>query len=95
MDFNEHGLLRKKIIAPETKLEVERLNKIKESMNKIATKVKKLVSAFNHNDGLVRRLKEKQVQLHYEFKFKLVQDMPVRWCSLFNFLDSVLLIKTP
>ena len=62
-------------------------------MNKVASKVKKLVGAFNHNDGLVRRLKEKQVQLHYECKNKLVQDMPVRWCSLFNCLDSVFINK--
>ena len=93
MDFNENGLLRKTFISSEAKTTVERVNQIKESITKVTTKVKKLVGAFNHNEGLVRRLREKQIQLHYECKIKLIQDMPVRWCSLFNCLDSVFINK--
>ena len=88
-DFNEEGQLRKRLIDAATKNEIEHINRIKENLNIITAKTKKLVGAFNHNEGLVRRLKEKQIQLRFENKVKLVQDMPVRWCALFNSLDSV------
>ena len=62
-------------------------------MNTIAAKAKKLVGAFNHNEGLVRRLKEKQEQLHYDCRIRLVQDMPVRWCAQYDHWDSVFINK--
>ena len=46
----------------------------------IATKAKKLVRGryFNHNEGLLRRLKEKEEQFHYNCRIRLVQDIPAR-----------------
>ena len=69
------------------------LNSQKQLLNDLVSKCKKLVGSFKHNDGLVRRLKEKQDSFNYELKVKLVQDMPVRWISTFDMIDTILINK--
>ena len=52
---------------------IEQVNSIKEEVNSIIQKCRHLVGSFKHNEGLVQRLKEKQIALNYETKIKLTQ----------------------
>ena len=76
--FDKNGILKTTDIFEEDAKQIMELNYHKQILNDLVMKLKKLVGSFNHNDGLVRRLKEKQETLNNELKIKLIQDMPVR-----------------
>ena len=59
-DYNEFDELRKIEINIETKLKIEESNTIKEGLNTLISKCKRLVSSFSHSESLVRQLKQKQ-----------------------------------
>ncbi|CAF1027994.1 unnamed protein product [Brachionus calyciflorus] len=48
-DFNENGEIRKVEISNETLEEIEHLNEMKDEINRILVKCKKLVGSFKHN----------------------------------------------
>ena len=52
--------MRKIEINIETKLKTEESNTIKEGLNTLISKCKRLVSSFSHSESLVRQLKQKQ-----------------------------------
>ena len=76
--FDKNGILKTTDIFEEDAKQIMELNYHKQILNDLVMKLKKLVGSFNHNDGLVRRLKEKQETLNNELKIKLIQDMLVR-----------------
>ena len=53
------------------------LNSQIQLLNDLISKCKKLVGSFKHNDGLVRRLKEKQDSFNYELKVTLFQVLKI------------------
>ena len=92
-EYNVDGDLRKIEITSERKKCIEILNAIKVQINETLTKCKHLVGSFRHSDGLLRRLKEKQRQLDYDVKIKLVQNVSTRWNSTLDMVDSILTNK--
>ncbi|CAF0986476.1 unnamed protein product [Brachionus calyciflorus] len=77
-DFNENCEIRKIKINNETLEEIEHLNEMKDEINRILGKCKKLVGSFKYSEFLSRRLKEKQEALNFSTRIKLVQDCPTR-----------------
>ena len=92
-DFNENAEIRKVEINNETLQEIEHVNEMKEEINRILGKCKKLVGSFRHSESLTRRLKEKQQTLNYSAKIRLVQDCPTRWNSSYNMVESIIANK--
>ena len=89
-DLNEDGDRRKLIISSEEKAQIELTNSCKETTNQVISRGRKLVGAFRHSEVLTRQLKSKQIELKYESRTKLVQEVPTRWNSTFCMIDSIL-----
>ena len=87
-DFNNQGELRKKETTEDEKLEINESNVVKKKINDIIDKCRKMVGSFKHSEQLTRRLNEKQVQLNSS-QIKLVQDVPTRWNSTHDMLNSI------
>ena len=51
---------------------------------------RKLVGSFKHAEDFQRRLKEKQSDLNYESRIKLIQDILIRWNSKYDMIESIL-----
>jgi phosphopantetheine adenylyltransferase len=79
-DYNENDELRKMEIDEAKKHDVETINEIKQKYIKISD-CKHLVGSFRHSDGLVRKLKQKQIDLRLPTGTKLVQCVSTRWNS--------------
>lgn len=60
----------------------------------LVSKCKKIVSSFRHSYLLTESLKEKQKLLNFKNKTKLVQDVPTRWNSTYDMLNSIRKNKT-
>jgi hypothetical protein len=90
LEQNSNGDFRKIEINNPSKAEIEHLNSLKEIINDLLVKCKHLVGSFRHSEGLLRRLREKQQEYHYEVKIKLVQDVTTRWNSTLDMVDSIL-----
>ena len=56
-------------------------------------KCRRLVGSFKHSDILTRNLKEKQITLDCVHRTKLVQDVPTRWNTSYDMMNSILLNK--
>lgn len=63
---------------------------IKESVNELILKCKKLIGSFRHSEALVKKLKEYQIKLDLEEKIKLVQDVPTRWNTTLDMIYSLI-----
>ena len=87
---NLNGDFRKTFVDETRKNKIKNLNEIKTNLNAILTKCKHLVGSFRHSEGLLRRLREKQIEYHYEVKIKLVQDVATRWNSTLDMIDSII-----
>ena len=90
-DYNDEDELRKIEINDETKIEIEETNNVKESLNLIISKCKRLVSSFSHSEALVRKFKEKQNFLKLTRKIKLIQSVPTRWNSIYDMIESIVI----
>ena len=60
-------------------------------MNLAIGDCRRLVGSFRHSEVLTRKLK--QIDLKYDSKTKLVQEVPTRWNSTFCMIDSLLVSK--
>ena len=58
---------------------IEKLNKKKEFVNAIIAQCRHLCGSFKHSGQLSLKLKEKQTEMNYETKIKLIQDVSNRW----------------
>ena len=70
------------------KTNYESYNKNVATLNAIILKCRKLVSKFRYSIKLTELLKKKQELLGMK-KLALVQEVPTRWSSTYNMLDSI------
>ena len=91
--FNDEGELKTTKISHEEKKKIERANEVKLFYSKLIAKCRHLVGSFRHSSILTSKLKERQITLNYENKTKLIQDVPTRWNSSYDMLESVLYNK--
>jgi hypothetical protein len=89
MSFNCEGELSKKTINSTEKKQIEIINVVKEKINSLIEKCRHLVGSFRHSEVLKRKLKQKQIDLRYENKVALVQDISTRWNTTYDLLDSI------
>lgn len=89
MAFNDEGDLVKTSIDYNKKKAIDIKNIHKTKINFLIEKCRHLVGSFKHSSHLKRKLKEKQDQLKYESKIKLIQDINIRWNSTYDLLDSI------
>ena len=61
----------------------------------LLSKCKKFVSAFRHSYLLTEALKNKQITMNWQCKTKLVQDVPTRWNSTYDMLQSLIKNQVP
>jgi len=73
----------------ECKTKIEKVNRIKESLNIILAKCKRLVSSFSHSESLVRQLKEKQNEPDFQKKNRVLYVMFVRSSNKQHIKDSI------
>lgn len=91
-DFDENGNSRHILLSVGEKNKIESLNSIKNNiLIPLINKCKKLVGSFKHSEGLSRRFKLKQESFAQEKKTKLVQDVPTRWNSTLDMIESIIL----
>ena len=72
---------------------VKKCNEIKDDVEKILSKCRKIVGLFHHSSILHDELKITQNELKYETKIKLIQEVPTRWNTTFAMLDSIITNK--
>ena len=87
--FQEDGSIALTPIKSSEKKTIEKLNLIKIELDSISKKCRHLVGSFRHSESLQKQLKVKQTELKYESKTKLIQDVPTRWNTKFDQLDSI------
>ena len=68
---------------------IDNTNNCKIFANELLSKSKKLVGSFKHSSQLQNKLKDAQNKLKYSSKIKLVQDVPTRWNSSHDMLESI------
>lgn len=89
-EYNDDDLLRKVQIDRVRKLRIETANAVKEYLAGIMKKARHVVGSLHHSEPMNRDLGKTQSHLNAP-QVKLVQDVPHRWHSSLDMLDSYIL----
>ena len=88
-DLNEEGKICTTLKTPAEKELIDNTNNCKIIVNELLSKSKKLIGSFKHSSQLQNKLKDAQNKLKYSSKIKMVQDVPSRWNSSHDMLESI------
>ncbi|CAF1106996.1 unnamed protein product [Brachionus calyciflorus] len=97
-EYDKLGKCKDTEISEQEAQRIENLNFIRsEILKKLTSKCKRLVGLFRHSEQNTRIFRDKQdfliKQKHLNYRTKLVQDVPTRWNSTYDMLESILANK--